>query len=188
MGNRLYTFPHRQHPAYLVHYSRQQENAELGHVLGQRHVARHHRCNALKSTGTQSWGANILLYVLGKFSHAVGDGAQIFLLLAELFPTKYRASCHGISAAIGKFGSLLGLIFLICVTFGQGQTKYTPSSASSTWLSYVFMVCAVPVFLGAVVSWLGILEFQDSSGKSKTLEQLAEGRRSARSDIVADSD
>ena len=50
------------------------------------------------------------------------------------------------------------------------------------------MVCAVPVFLGAVVSWLGILEFQDSSGKSKTLEQLAEGRRSARSDIVADSD
>ena len=142
----------------------------------------------LKSRGTQSWGVNIMLYALGKFSHAVGNGPLTFLLPAELFPTKYRASCHGISAAIGKLGSLLGLIFLTYVTFGQGQTKYTPSSASSTWLSYVLMVCAVPMFLGAVVCWFWIPELQDSSGKSKTLEQLAEGRRSAKSDIVTDSD
>ena len=142
----------------------------------------------LKSTGTQSWGVNILLYALGKFSHAFGNGPLTFLIPAELFPTKYRASCHGISAAIGKFGSLLGLIFLTYVTFGQGQTKYTSSSASSTWLSYVLIVCAVPMFLGAVVCWLWTPELQDSSGKSKTLEQLAEGRRSARSDIVTDSD
>ena len=142
----------------------------------------------LESKGTQSWGVNILLYALGKFSHAFGNGPLTFLLPAELFPTKYRASCHGISAAIGKLGSLLGLIFLSYVTFGQGQTKYTPSSAFSTWLSYVFMVCAVPMFLGAVVCRLWIPELQDSSGESKTLEQLAEGRHSARSDVPTGSD
>ena len=133
----------------------------------------------LKSMGTQRWSVNKLLYGLGQFSHAFGSGPLTFLLPAELFPTKYRASCHGISAAIGKFGSLLGLIFLIYVTFGEGHTKVTPSSASSAWLSYVFMICAVPMFLGAVVSWLWIPELQDPSGGSKTLEQLAEGRRSA---------
>ena len=139
----------------------------------------------LKSLAIQIWGVNILLYALGKFSHAFGNGPLTFLLPAELFPTKYRASCHGISAATGKFGSLLALIFLNYVTFGEGQTKSTPSSAPSAWLSYVFMICAVPMFLGAVLCWLWIPELQDSSAKSKTLEQLAEGRRSARSDIVA---
>ena len=141
----------------------------------------------LESKGIQNWGVNILLYALGKFSHAFGNGPLTFLLQAELFPTKYRASCHGISAAIGNLGSLLGLIFLSYVTFGQGQTKYTPSSAFSTWLSYVFMVCAVPMFLGAVVCWSWIPELQDPSGTSKTLEQLAGGRHSARSDNLTGS-
>ena len=141
----------------------------------------------LESVGTQTWGVNILLYALGKFSHAFGNGPLTFLLPAELFPTKYRASCHGISAATGKLGALLASIFLVYVTFGEGRTRFTRSSASSAWLSYVFIVFAVPMFFGAVVSWLWIPELQDSSGNSKTLERLAEGRRSGGCDIVADS-
>ena len=142
----------------------------------------------LKSMGTRRWGVNILLYALVRLSTAFGAGPLTFLLPAELFPTKYRASCHGISAATGKFGSLLASILLDYVTFGEGQTETTLSSASSAWLSYVFMVFAVPMFLGAVVGWLWIPELQDSSGKSKTLEQLAEGRRSAGSGIVTNPD
>jgi PHS family inorganic phosphate transporter-like MFS transporter len=33
-------------------------------------------------------------------------------IAAEVFPTKYRASCHGISAAAGKLGSILTQVFL----------------------------------------------------------------------------
>ena len=142
----------------------------------------------LKTIGSQCWGVNVLLFALVKLSHAFGTAPLTFLFPAELFPTKYRASCHGISAAIGKVGSLLASIFLVYVTFGEGQTDITPSSASSPWLSYVFMVFAIPMFIGALVSWLWIPELQDSCGKSKTLEQLAKGRPSARSDIVADPD
>lgn len=132
----------------------------------------------LKSTGTQSWGVNILLYALIKFATAFGIGPLTFLLPAELFPTKYRASCHGISAAAGKFGYLLVSIILIYV---EGRTKSTPSGASLAWLSYVYMIFAV-------VCWMWIPELQDSSGRSETLEQLAEGKRSARSSTVTDSD
>ena len=142
----------------------------------------------LKTIGTQSWGVNVLLFALVKLSHAFGTGPLTFLLPAELFPTKYRASCHGISAATGKVGSLLASIFLVFVTFGEGQTNITPLSAPSRWLSYVLMVFAIPMFLGALVSWLWIPELQDSCGKSKTLEQLAEGRRSARTNTVTDPD
>ena len=133
----------------------------------------------LETVGKAAWGINILLYALGKFSQAFGNSPLTFLLPAELFPTKYRATCHGISAAIGKLGALLASIFLVYVTFGEGQTKITQSSASSGWMSYVSMIFALPMFLGAIVSWFWIPELQDPSGKSKTLEQLAEGRRSA---------
>jgi hypothetical protein len=73
------------------------------------------------------------------------------------------------------------------VTFGEGENKITSSGSPLTWLGYVFMIFAVPLFLGAGVCWQWIPELQDSSGNSKTLEQLAEGRKSARPDIVADS-
>ena len=127
----------------------------------------------LKTVGTQGWGVNVVLYALNIFSTAFGPGPLTFLLPAELFPTKYRASCHGISAAMGKFGALLASIFLGYVTFGEGQTQITPTSAYSAWLSYVFIIFAVPMFLGAFLSWLWVPELQDSFGKSKTLEQLA---------------
>ena len=142
----------------------------------------------LKTIGTQSWGINIALYALCKFSYAFGTSPLTFLLPAELFPTRYRASCHGISAASGKLGAVLASIFLGYVTFGKGQAKITQSSSPSVWLSYVLIIFAVPMFIGAGVCWLWIPELQDTFGKSKTLEQLAEGRRSARSDAFTDSE
>ncbi len=42
----------------------------------------------------------------------VGPNATTFLLPAELFPTKVRATAHGVSSAIAKSGALLGLFFL----------------------------------------------------------------------------
>jgi PHS family inorganic phosphate transporter-like MFS transporter len=139
----------------------------------------------LKTTGSQSWGINIALYALCGFSEQFGIAPLTFLLPAELFPTGYRASCHGISAAFGKFGSIVAFVFLRYVTFGEGEAKVTSSNSPSAWLSYVLIIFAIPLFLGAGVCWFWIPELQDPSGKSKTLEQLAEGRRSARSDIVA---
>ena len=146
----------------------------------------------LKSTGTQSWGANVLLFALIKFATAFGTGPLTFSLSAEIFPTKYRASCQSISAATGKSGCLLASIFLVCVTFGQPKvgTETTPPlsrESSPEWLGYVSMIMAVPLLLAAAVCWLWIPELQDSSGRSKTLEQLAEGRcKAARSGLVSE--
>lgn len=35
---------------------------------------------------------------------------------AEAFPTRYRCTCYGISAACGKLGSVLGQVVVIKVT------------------------------------------------------------------------
>ena len=36
-----------------------------------------------------------------------GPNATTWLLPGEVFPTDIRATCHGISAAVGKVGALL---------------------------------------------------------------------------------
>jgi hypothetical protein len=41
-------------------------------------------------------------------------------LPAELFPTRYRALCHGISAASGKLGSVVAQVFLAYINYGNG--------------------------------------------------------------------
>lgn len=134
----------------------------------------------LKTTGKPTWGVNIGLYALFSFTDQFGGSPLTFMIPAELFPTRYRATCHGISAASGKFGAVLASIMLRYVTFGE----ITPASAPSTWLSYVLIAFSTPLFVGAGVCWLWIPELQDESGKNKTLEQLARGRCVNRSDAV----
>jgi PHS family inorganic phosphate transporter-like MFS transporter len=132
----------------------------------------------LKSSDT-SWGFTIMFYALSNLALVFGVGPLTFLIPAELFPTKYRTSCYGLSAASGKIGTILGSVLLRYVTFGDGKSKVTPGSSPSAWLAYVLIVSAAPLFLGGIFSWLWIPELQESSGKSRTLEKLAEGRKSA---------
>jgi MFS transporter, PHS family, inorganic phosphate transporter len=40
---------------------------------------------------------------------------------AELFPTRYRGLCHGISAAFGKLGSVVAQLFLAYINYGNGK-------------------------------------------------------------------
>ena len=46
-----------------------------------------------------------------------GPNTTTFILPAELFPTPFRCTCHGIASASGKLGSILAQIFLYSVDF-----------------------------------------------------------------------
>ena len=50
----------------------------------------------------------VLLYGASFFAQNFGPNTTTYILPSLLFPTKHRASCHGISAAMGKLGALLG--------------------------------------------------------------------------------
>jgi len=57
-------------------------------------------------------------------------------IAAEVFPTKFRASCLGISAAAGKLGSILTQIFLVEAEIGgKGVTD-----KGSHWLGWVLLM------------------------------------------------
>jgi MFS family permease len=132
---------------------------------------------ALKAPKNHRPGIGLTLYALCKLANVFGVGPLTFIIPAELFPTKYRASCHGISAAIGKLGSVIAFIFADFITFGQGASKITSFNSPITWLSNILMIFAAPMFLGALVCWLWLPDLQDSSGENKILELLASGEQ-----------
>lgn len=113
-----------------------------------------------------------------------GPNGTTYIIPAEVFPTRYRASCHGISAAAGKLGSILAQIFSAFYKFGSS----TPGVAQTRRYGRILIVFSIAMILGAVVThfWVPNVQEEDGKpkfwgGKTKTLEALAMGRSGARS-------
>ena len=108
-----------------------------------------------------------------------GANTLTFIIPAEIFPTCYRATCHGISAATGKLGSILAVL----IVYGINS-----SYESDTRQGLIFLLFGSFVLLGAIFSWAYLPNPQkwvvEEDGarflESKTLEDLGEGREKAR--------
>ncbi|KAG0619395.1 hypothetical protein M758_4G136500 [Ceratodon purpureus] len=50
----------------------------------------------------------VILYALTFFFANFGPNSTTFIVPAELFPARFRSTCHGISAAAGKAGAIVG--------------------------------------------------------------------------------
>lgn len=91
-----------------------------------------------------------------------GPNATTYILPAIVYPTPVRATCHGLSAAMGKAGAALGVF-----TFGPLLDEYG--------FGVVLKSCAEVAFLGAVVTWYfipeSVDEVEDSCSTSLTPEQ-----------------
>ncbi len=110
----------------------------------------------------------LLLYTLAMFFFNAGPNSTTFIVPAECFPTKYRSTAHGISAASGKLGAIISqLIF--------GPLKTRPDSfvapkgdsrLSAPWLGHIMQIFAGFMFLGFLTTFL------IPETKRKTLEEL----------------
>ncbi|XP_038896837.1 probable inorganic phosphate transporter 1-9 [Benincasa hispida] len=52
----------------------------------------------------------MLFYCLTFFFSNFGPNTTTFILPAELFPARFRSTCHGISGAAGKIGAIIGAV------------------------------------------------------------------------------
>ncbi|XP_044468530.1 low affinity inorganic phosphate transporter 4-like [Mangifera indica] len=64
-----------------------------------------------------------LLYGQTVFFANFGPNSTIFVLSAELFPTRVRSTCHALSAASGKVGSIVAALFVQSYTLNGGPQK-----------------------------------------------------------------
>lgn len=110
-----------------------------------------------------------------------------FIIPAEIFPTCYRCTCHGISAAAGKLGSMVAVL----AVYGINETWQ-----SETRQGLIFLIFSLFMAFGAVCSWVYLPDLQRrvvvdpretgpggvAGLETKNLEDLGEGRERARMD------
>jgi MFS transporter, putative metabolite transport protein len=79
-----------------------------------------------------------------------GPNATTFLLPAELFPTRLRATAHGLGASIAKVGAACGIIFI-------------PLMKASYGVQDTVMVMGIVCIIAFVVTWLSRIEMTGCS-------------------------
>ncbi|KAH8879195.1 phosphate/H+ symporter [Thozetella sp. PMI_491] len=104
----------------------------------------------------------LALYVLAQFFFNFGPNTTTFIVPGEVFPTRYRSTSHGISAASGKIGSIIGQ-GAISTLRTIGGTPQDPNP----WQDHVLEIYALFMLLGCF-STLLIPETA-----RKTLEELS---------------
>ncbi|KAK8674191.1 hypothetical protein V6N13_112487 [Hibiscus sabdariffa] len=96
----------------------------------------------------------VVMYSLTFFFSNFGPNATTFVVPAEIFPARLRSTCHGISAASGKAGAMVGAFGFLYATAGIGVQKSL-------------------IILG-VVSLLGtFFTFLVPESKGKSLEEMS---------------
>lgn len=126
----------------------------------------------------------IILYALIQFFFSYGPNTLIFVIIAEIFPTKYRCFCYGWAAASGKIGAMLVQVEYI---YFDNQHLTEPNSEALGWFLYQ---CAGCMAIVGIFSWLYVPKVNRSNVAlvraetcipayhvpNKPLEFLGEGR------------
>jgi len=58
----------------------------------------------------------VFLYCLTDFFQNFGPNVTTFVIPGEIFPTRYRSTAHGISAASGKLGAIIAQVAFSKIT------------------------------------------------------------------------
>ncbi|KAL6357085.1 hypothetical protein LRP88_10703 [Fusarium phalaenopsidis] len=107
-------------------------------------------------------GGFCILTILFIFFFNFGPNTTTFIVPGEVFPTRYRSTSHGISAASGKIGSIIGQgAISILRTHGATDKNEAP------WMDHVLEIYALFMLLGCLTTLL------IPETARKTLEELS---------------
>jgi len=87
-------------------------------------------------------GLFLFIYGLTFFFCNFGPNVTTFVIPSETFPTSIRATCHGISAASGKVGAVIGGAFMPWVIdqWGIDKVMFISSGISAIGLLWTFFL------------------------------------------------
>jgi PHS family inorganic phosphate transporter-like MFS transporter len=100
----------------------------------------------------------VFLYCLANFFQNFGPNTTTFIVPGEVFPTRYRSTAHGLSAAAGKLGAVVAQV---------GFARLTALGGKNSFLDHILEIFALFMLTG-IFSTLLIPET-----KGKTLEELS---------------
>lgn len=118
------------------------------------------------------------LYILAQLFFNYGPNTTTFIVPGECFPTRYRSTGHGISAACGKIGAIVAQVIAApLLAIGAADNCTTNCQP---WLPHMMQIFALFMLMGTLVSFL------IPETKGRTLEELA-GERATMLDTRAGS-
>jgi len=125
-----------------------------GSVCGDRFCGGHHT-------------AFLVLYAFTFFFSNFGPNATTFIVPAEIFPARIRSTCHGISAAAGKAGAIIGALGFIYAAESTHISKVDKGYHKGIGVKRTLICLGVTNALGLLCTFL----IPETKGKS--LEELS---------------
>ncbi|KAG9293482.1 hypothetical protein G9A89_009206 [Geosiphon pyriformis] len=109
------------------------------------------------------------MFTIAQFFCNFGPNTTTFIVPGEVFPTRYRSTGHGISAAIGKLGAILAQFgFSRMKSIGGTQLDHKgPFNENNAFVDKLLLMCAAFMVLGFGFTFL----IPETKGKS--LEELS---------------
>jgi MFS transporter, PHS family, inorganic phosphate transporter len=90
-----------------------------------------------------------------------------FIVVAEIYPARLRATCHGISTASGKVGAIIRPFGFLYLTLSPDPAETTHGYLSGIWVQNSLFALDACSFAGFLLTFL-VLE-----PKGKTLEEMS---------------
>ena len=109
----------------------------------------------------------VMMYSLTFFFANFGPNATTFVVPAEIFPARLRSTCHGISAASGKLGAMVGAFGFLYLAQNQDKAKADAGYPAGIGVRNSLIALGVVNFLGMMFTFL----VPESKGKS--LEEMS---------------
>lgn len=92
----------------------------------------------------------LVLYGLTFFFANFGPNTTTFIVPAELFPARFRSTCHGIAGSTGKLGALIGTLGVLWALDEKDESDALPKAKPMT---IALVVLGVVCLLGMVLSY-----------------------------------
>ncbi|GLT35277.1 hypothetical protein SLA2020_097440 [Shorea laevis] len=114
----------------------------------------------------------MILYGGTFFFANFGPNTTTFIVPAELFPARFRSTCHGISGAMGKVGAIIGTIGFLWASKKRPDLTDEPYADRMTWaLVSLGVVC----LFGAAVTYFFARETRGRSLEDNEIDSEDDG-------------
>ncbi|EPS68479.1 hypothetical protein M569_06287, partial [Genlisea aurea] len=110
----------------------------------------------------------VVLYSLTFFFANFGPNATTFVVPAEIFPARLRSTCHGISAAAGKAGAIVGAYGFLYASESPVRSNDDPGYPPGIGIRKALIILAGTSALGFIFT------FAVPEPKGKSLEEASQ--------------
>ncbi|XP_061358493.1 inorganic phosphate transporter 1-4-like [Gastrolobium bilobum] len=109
----------------------------------------------------------VVMYSLTFFFANFGPNATTFVVPAEIFPARFRSTCHGISSACGKLGAIVGAFGFLYLAQNKDKSKADAGYPAGIGVKNSLIVLGVMNILGFFFTFLV------PEAKGKSLEEMS---------------